>query len=330
MQNAPLEAQTRIDPAGVIVAVIVTMNRHDQIRTTLDRLLASPVNQIVVVDNGSTDGTRDWLRGLDTARVLVDLPERNLGGAGGFARGMALARERFDPDWMLLSDDDSRPWPRAIEKFRQMDLDGWDAVAGAVYYPGGTICEMNRPSRNPFWSLPVFAKTLTSLGRDGFHVPNSAFKAGQMTEVDVGSFVGFFVSREGVRRAGLPDGRMFIYGDDVLYSLQLRKAGGRIGFSADVGFEHDCGTRSSHDGTRVQPIWKVYYLIRNKIVVYRTVAGPLFWVMLPGLLARWRLRSRNYGRHSDAYLRLMSAAIRDGLKRDFGRDHDAIIEMGRD
>ena len=293
MRNAPLEVQTAQDPAGVIVAVVVTRNRLDQIQRTIRRLLDSPINQIIVVNNASTDGTYAWLETIEEPRVQIDHLERNLGGAGGFARGIALAVGRYDPDWVLLLDDDARPQTGAIEAFRQLNLSTWDAVASAVYYPGGQICEMNRPSRNPFWSRDVFSSTIRAGGRSGFHVPDTAFAAGQMTEIDVGSFVGFFVSRQAIERTGLPDARLFIYGDDVLYSLAMRRAGARIGFSADVAFEHDCGTRATHDGKRVNPLWKAYYLIRNKIVVYRDVAGPLFWLILPGLVARWLLRSRH-------------------------------------
>lgn len=328
MRNAPLQTLEAVDPAGKIVAVVVTLNRLGQIRRTIAALLASPINQIVVVDNGSDDGTRDWLLALDEPRITVEFASSNLGGAGGFARGIETAQSQFDPDWMLLMDDDARPADGAIEAFRRLDLAGWDAIASAVYYPGGAICEMNRPSRNPFWSLRAFKGAIFK-GRKGFHVDDVAFQAGQITEIDVGSFVGYFVSREAVRRAGLPDGRLFIYGDDVLYSLSIRRAGARIGFASDVAFEHDCGTRATHDGKRVQPLWKAYYLIRNKIIVYRNVAGPFFWLLLPGLLASWHLKAKNYGSDTDGFKRLRQAAIRDGLARDYSRAHDDVVRLSK-
>ncbi|WP_260103502.1 hypothetical protein [Phaeobacter inhibens] len=61
------------------------------------------------------------------------------------------------------------------------------------------------------------------------------------------SFVGFFISAAAVRRVGYPDPKLFIYGDDALYTLGLSAAGGRICFAADVRFEHDFSTFSNGD-----------------------------------------------------------------------------------
>lgn len=48
--------------------------------------------EIIFVDDGSTDGTRLWLAGLQDERIRVVLNERNLGFAGANNRGAALAR----------------------------------------------------------------------------------------------------------------------------------------------------------------------------------------------------------------------------------------------
>ena len=53
------------------------------------------------------------------------------------------------------------------------------------------------------------------------------------------SFVGLFLSRQAIARAGYPEGGLFIYGDDLIYTLHLSKAGGKIGFLPWLRFEHD-------------------------------------------------------------------------------------------
>lgn len=229
--------------AGQLVAVVVTYNRLDQLRTTLARLLETPdaaLTRVVVVDNASTDGTADWLAQHPAARLDVLTRATNIGGAGGFEVGMRHAVATFDPDWLVLMDDDARPDPDALAAFHAHDRNGADAWAAAVYHPDGRVCDINRPWQNPFWHREVFWRTARQ-GRDGFHLGRSAYDAGERLPLDGTSFVGFFVSRAGVARAGYPDASLFIYGDDVLYTLGLSQTGGRILFDPALRFEHEIG-----------------------------------------------------------------------------------------
>ena len=101
---------------------------------------------------------------------------------------------------------------------------------------------MNRPVLNPFLSLRTFLTALIR-GRAGYHVADAAYTAPGPTEVDGASFVGFLVARSAVARAGYPDGRLFIYGDDALYSLRLRRHGVRIGFDPGCGLNMNAARR---------------------------------------------------------------------------------------
>jgi len=99
-------------PPPTVAAVVVTCNRLAQLRITLARLLEEPLQQICIVDNGAaggTDGTGAWLAGLTDPRLIILVPARNLGGAGGFALGLAELEARADPDWIVVMDDDTPP-----------------------------------------------------------------------------------------------------------------------------------------------------------------------------------------------------------------------------
>ena len=314
-----------------LAAVVVTFRRLDQLKITLDRLLAEDVDHIVVVDNASGDETGPWLASQNDPRLaVVTLPD-NLGGAGGFEAGMAHARDTFDPDWVVLMDDDARPAPGALAAFRA-ETPGLDpdvgCVAAAVFYPDGTLCEMNRPSRNPFWHFRLFLRTLVQGSRAGFHLSDDAFApdAG-LHDLDVASFVGYFVHRDVMAQAGLPEGGLFIYGDDVLYSLRLRRAGFKMVLMPAVRFEHDCGTMGQ--GFIYRPLWKIYYHCRNGVSIARQAAGP---VIFPAALAYYTLIWWRRGRHYDTderrlYRRMMWAGLRDGLLGRRGRN-DHIHALG--
>ncbi|MTH35564.1 glycosyltransferase [Paracoccus limosus] len=326
--NQPLPATHR--PS--IAALVVTHQRLAKLRVTVERLLAEELDHVLVFDNGSQDGTGDYLAGIDDPRLQVVLHPDNLGGAGGFARGMRQVAEQIDPDWLVVMDDDGRPRPGCIARFRAAlaagEVAGWDAVGAAVLTPGGYICEMNRPYRNPFWHGPEFLRTLTG-GRRGFHLEDAAYaEDAAPVAVDMSSFVGLFLSRAALARAGYPDERLFIYGDDQLYTLQMRRKGLRIGFVPQIQFEHDTGSIQS--GRLVlRPMWKVYYMYRNALIAYRVAAGPWFWPLLPVLAVKWRRHADRYGEDGARYRRILRQAFRDGLTRRLGRSHLEIVALSR-
>lgn len=315
-------------PCQSVAALVVTHNRLSQLRTTVDRLLGEDLDHILVFNNNSTDGTVEFLNSIGDPRLVALHHSLNLGGAGGFEQGLRHAVEVLDPDWIVVMDDDGRPHPGAIARFRSMDKQGYDAISAAVLTPSGAICEMNRPYRNPFWRLPEFLRTLSGQGRRGFHLRDDTYSSDANTiEIDMASFVGLFLSRRGLSRSGLPDGRLFIYGDDQLYTLKMRRIGLRIGFAPGIRFEHDTHSTPQSGPLSLRPLWKVYYMYRNAVIAYRVAAGPWFWPLLPVLLVKWHRQSRNYGADGAVYHKLLRRALDDGLRKRLDRSHGDVMSM---
>lgn len=94
--------------------VIPLYNHLAETREMLASLQASlPLNleyEIILVDDGSTDGTRDWLQGMRDTRIHVHLNERNSGYAATNNIGVRLAQSDilgllnsdllFEPGWL--------------------------------------------------------------------------------------------------------------------------------------------------------------------------------------------------------------------------------------
>lgn len=321
------EEQTRKSQS--LVAVVVTYNRLDKLKAVIGRLLDSTGEELqaaVVIDNASTDGTGAWLAAQDDPRLLVVSSAENMGGAGGFEAGMRLAVERFDPDWMVVMDDDARPAPGALAAFHAHPRPDDTAFAAAVYFPDGRICEMNRPSENPFWHPRIFLRTLRR-GRDGYHIPYSDYDAPGPRPIDLTSFVGLFLSRRIVRETGFPEGRLFLYGDDVIYTLRLRRKGLKIQFDPRLRFEHDCSTFADDRRRVFRPLWKVYYTYRNGLIMYRTAAGLLFWPLLLLLAVKWRLAAGRYGADRATYLRLTRRAVADAVLGRVRPSHAEVLAL---
>lgn len=312
--------------ANRLVAVVVTYNRLEKLKGALAALLAAPAKElaaVVVVNNASDDGTSDWLAAQTDARLDVVNMQSNSGGAQGFEDGMRHAMAAHVPDWLLLFDDDAYPAPDALAQFHTADKQDWDALAAAVYLPDGTICPMNRPSCNPFGNKGLFLRTFLGGGRGAFHMGTQDY-TGAPQQVDISSFVGFFVRATIVERIGYPDGAMFIYTDDSLYTLGLTQAGGRLGFMPMIRFVHDCST---FDPTTqaLTPIWKVYYYHRNLTFLYKRAAGWLFVPLMVFVLPLWLLKGRRYAGQRGLFYRLLASAIGDGLRNRTGTDHAALL-----
>ncbi|MDT8853521.1 glycosyltransferase [Paracoccaceae bacterium Fryx2] len=337
-----LRADPGADPGRILrqpgaprlAAVVVTHNRRVQLKRTVRRLLDERLDHLLVVDNASNDGSTDWLEGVDDPRLCLIRLAQNCGGAGGFEQGLREVMARFDPDWCVVMDDDARPEPGIMARFSDqaaaLTQAGWEALAAGVFYPDGAICEMNRPSRNPFWNLKSFLRTLMGGGRMGFHMADAAYDAQAVQRIDATSFVGLFLSRQAILRVGYPDGNLFIYGDDVLYTLGLSRAGGPIGFAPWLRFEHDCTTFRRGGGQVHRPLWKVYYNYRNGLLGYRAAAGPvMFWPVLLIVLPKWALKAPAYGPEWRGYLQLLGLAVGDGLRNRRDRPHREIRVIAR-
>ena len=70
-----------------VIAVVVTYNRLELLKRNLSclRRQTVPLTTLVVVDNGSTDGTGVW---LDEQEDVKTIHQTNVGGSGGFYTGM--------------------------------------------------------------------------------------------------------------------------------------------------------------------------------------------------------------------------------------------------
>jgi GT2 family glycosyltransferase len=294
-------------------AVIVTFNR----RALLEKCLAGIAAQtrmpdnVVVVDNASTDGTQAWLSGwlphhLPQARLVLLM--QNTGGAGGFSEGLRIALAN-GADWVWMMDDDAEPHPSALAELAKVAVTSSN-IYGSLATSG---CETS-------WQMTVLGDKpfTTNFIRD---VPSVA-------EVQMLPFLGFLVHRELVERIGLPDPGFFIAADDVEYCIRARRSGARIIVAGHSHIEHPKSRPYAvklpgYTLTALElPPWKRYYDTRNRLLIARKHYGTkLITQTIPGSFVRLLATLAKEPRKL-SQLKAFFAGFLDGLLGRKGRRHD--------
>ena len=240
-----------------VAVVVVTYNRADLLEHMLVGLAALEhlPDAVVVVDNASTDHTPAVLAAATNPGLLVIRSEENLGGAGGFHRGVRTAYQAgFDRIWLM--DDDVVPAVDCLTVLMERDEDCLMAVredtAGGLVEKAATRFDL----RNPLAIRPKKGMVETDFG--------SRDRMPEVVELENVAFEGFMVRRTVIDAIGLPDASYFIFYDDVDYAVRARRAGFRIWAVRDAVLVRQLDFSQQHDLSG----WKGYYMYRNLFVVH--------------------------------------------------------------
>ena len=86
----------QLDERPCLSVVVPCFNERSTVQQLVKRVLDSPwVAEVVVVDDGSTDGTRELLEAFDDPRVRIELHDRNQGKGAALRTGFALAGAEY-------------------------------------------------------------------------------------------------------------------------------------------------------------------------------------------------------------------------------------------
>jgi GT2 family glycosyltransferase len=240
----------------VVSALILAHNRAVALGRVLDRLAELPVDEILVVDNGSEDGTAEVAAARGGKVRLVD-PGGNVG-----IDGRNVGAQQALGEFLLMLDDDSYPVPGAIEAlleaFRSQPRLG---VAGGlvtdVDLEGRTLREREVGTFD--WFLRHGHRG--GIGPEGiptFFFPEGASMARREAYLDAG---GFFAP-------------YFFTITEVDLSTRMLGRGWDVRYVPTARFEHMKEPRARTGPTRM-----LRYAVRNQIWY--------FWLRFPlGVAAR--------------------------------------------
>ncbi|MDC0333169.1 glycosyltransferase [Gammaproteobacteria bacterium] len=254
------------------LVVIVTHNRLALLERCINAVKnqSKKLDEILIVNNGSTDGTKNFLDSLS----VKSIHQENVGSAGGWHAGLDYAlKNRFDFCWLM--DDDGFPAENSNELLSKNFPKGYSCLSSIV------VCE-NQINKLVF-PMPI----LNSNG----HPKISLFKP-KINFLDNNScfseiypfahlFNGAMISMDAVKKIGNIDKNYFIMGDEVDYFYRLREYGPIGTLSKSLHIHPDVSKRSY---SKI----KIYYLLKNTIINHKKYMnfsslrniGLIFIVML--------------------------------------------------
>ena len=247
-----------------VIAVIVTYNRQQLLSNCITALKnqTRKLDDILVINNGSTDETAAWLK---KQKTIEHISQENLGSAGGFYTGIKTAFEN-GYNWIWLMDDDGYPKEDALEKLLEDDREELLLRNCAV---------IDTKDKKSFVWRTLQYKTIDEV-KDKV-IQNIAHP-----------FNGTLLHRRIIERVGFPNPRLFLWGDETEYYYRIIKKNA-IPFCTitDSIHYHPSTSFSYKQEWDYNSGWKMYYYIRNRFHVHRSKFAafiPLAYFMYAGFL----------------------------------------------
>lgn len=188
-----------------IAAVVVTYNRLKLLKECIEaiRNQTRKLDEIIVVNNSSTDGTKEW---LEKQGDITSITQENFGGAGGFYTGIKTAYEK-GYDWIWCMDDDGFLKFDALEKL---------------------ITCLEKDKQIILNSLVVSKEDNQKLSfglYDSIHdifCDRRILLKSELIEGQANFFNGTLLPKDFVKNYGLPLKALYIRGDEFEYFLRAR------------------------------------------------------------------------------------------------------------
>jgi GT2 family glycosyltransferase len=196
-------------------AVVVTYNRLALLKECIAALQTQsrPLDHILVINNGSTDGTAEWLAEQSGVQCLT---QGNLGGAGGFHTGLKEAYA-LGFDWIWCMDDDTIPEAGALDGLLEA------SSLKILDKEPGFICSL---VVDPDGQITCNPRTLALTGPNN-QSQTLALLSHSCMAVRASTFVSVMFSKRTVETYGFPCPEYVIFGDDTEYTTRVTK--GRFG-----------------------------------------------------------------------------------------------------
>jgi GT2 family glycosyltransferase len=297
-----------------VVIIVLNWNGLADTLECLESLarLDYPTYEVVVVDNGSTDGSVEAIRMRFPQVTLIENGE-NLGYTGGNNVGLQYALAQ-GADYALLLNNDTEV---ALDFLRRL-LDAMEADP-LIGMAGPTIYYHERP--DIIWSAGgAIDWQRGSTRMVGLDERDEGQFGAEPRPVDFVTGCAMLVRQTVMEQVGLLDERFFAYYEETEWCVRVARAGYKIVHVPLAQIWHKISPSARADSPLVH-----YYMTRNRLLFLKaTGAGLGAWLYTLiaeylRTLVSWSVRPR--WRCKQAQRRAMLQAIRDTWRGHWGEQH---------
>jgi len=285
-------------PQGRVCAFAVTFNRRDLLRECIRSLQEQthPPDEIFIINNASSDGTREMLDVEFPDLPALHLPQ-NEGASRGYFEGFKYGFEGgYDFVWVV--DDEGWAEPDCLEKMLAQ------ADAETVVMP------LKKDSTGHSYGFHAWRRRHLDITQEVLDKSANQNGAAVSGEDFLFDFTATLIPRELIAKAGLPNQEFFIWFDDFEYAFRIKACGGRIVNVPGTVFYHDFGGNrrtirflGKTSWRSDQPAWKTYYGARNVLYTLLRERRKLDEIAL-FLLVQSRLMLMDIAYESDRWMRV--------------------------
>ena len=275
---SPVERAGECMSAPKVVVVILNWNDEAATMMCLEALKATNYQRrtLIVVDNGSTDGSAQRIRQTGSAEVIIN--PTNLGYTGGVNAGIGRAlASGADYIWLLNSDAITQPDVLS----RLVSVAESDERIGLI---SPVFHDPDQPEVAEF-CLGRFDPISRYASQTNDPTIARAWQEDQSSQVLLLG-TALLIRRRLIEVIGLLDPAFFAYVEDVDYCLRALKAGFRAVAVPDAVVFHKFKQPVADPGA--VPVYVHYFMSRNYLLLWRKLPRPL--IMRKATL--WFLRQR--------------------------------------
>ncbi|MBC7534481.1 MAG: glycosyltransferase family 2 protein [Ferruginibacter sp.] len=229
-----------------VIALVVSYNRQALLSVCINALRnqSRKPDAILVINNGSTDNTEEWLKSQPD---IIYITQENEGSGGGFNTGITWAHKN-GYSWTWCMDDDGYPKENALEALLEIETPQRSLLNCAV---------INKENKKSFvWNTNNY-QTIDDVKEPlikGIGHP----------------FNGTLIHRSIVEKVGVPRSSLFLWGDETEYYYRIVNKHQIPVYTVSRSIHyHPAAAFSYKNDWEFKSSWKMYFYVRNRLHIHK-------------------------------------------------------------